>query len=94
MSLVAPVFSYVYADSGLTALIRVAGLIVVISGVKNVQQAYIARNMQFKSFFFATLIGTMVSAIIGIFMALNDYGVWAIIIRSVISPTFVSGHHP
>ena len=31
------------------------------SGVKNVQQAYVAKTMQFRRFFFATLGGTVFS---------------------------------
>ena len=58
---------------------RVLGLSLLISGVKNIQQAYVARNMLFKKFFFATLGGTLGAAGIGIYLAWKGYGVWALV---------------
>ena len=58
---------------------RVLGLSLLISGVKNIQQAYVARNMLFKKFFFATLGGTLGAAGIGIYLAWKEYGVWALV---------------
>ena len=40
-----------YHDVSLIPVIRVLSLTLVISGVKNVQQAYVSRTMQFKRFF-------------------------------------------
>ncbi len=62
----APFIANFYADEQFTILVRVLGLTLVISGVKNVLQAYVAKNMIFKKFFFATLFGTIVSAIVGV----------------------------
>ncbi len=56
-----------------------------ISGIKNVQQAYVSRNMMFKKFFFSTLFGTITAAIIGIIMALNGFGVWALVAQQLIN---------
>jgi O-antigen/teichoic acid export membrane protein len=63
------------------------GLTLLISGIKNVQQAYISRTMQFKRFFYATLGGTIVAAILGITLAYQGYGVWALVIQSLINST-------
>lgn len=68
-----------YKIPELTEVIRVISLIIVISGVKNVQQAYVSRNMLFKRFFFATLGGTLGAAIVGIVLAYLGYGVWALV---------------
>ncbi|MBO7474716.1 MAG: lipopolysaccharide biosynthesis protein [Ruminococcus sp.] len=76
----APYIALFYNKPGLTpTLIRVLSLIIVVSGVKNVQQAYVSRNMMFKRFFFATLGGTIGAAIVGITMALLGFGVWAMV---------------
>lgn len=75
----APIIAKFYSMSGLTAVVRVMGLIIVISGVKNVQQAYVSRNMMFKRFFYSTLVGTIGAAIIGIVMAYMGFGVWALV---------------
>ncbi|MGN1157362.1 MAG: lipopolysaccharide biosynthesis protein [Agathobacter sp.] len=74
-----------YGDESLVAITRVLCLIVIISGVKNVQQAYVSRTMQFKKFFFATLSGTLVSAAAGIAMAVMGFGVWALVAQKIIN---------
>ncbi|WP_026496517.1 lipopolysaccharide biosynthesis protein [Butyrivibrio sp. WCD3002] len=75
----APYIAGFYHNNDLINMIRVAGIVVVISAVKNIQQAAIARQMLFKKFFFSTLIGTVISAIVGILLALNGFGGWALI---------------
>lgn len=78
---IAPFIAHFYNDPSLTAIVRVLCLTVVISGLKNVQQAYVSKTMQFKTFFWATLIGTIVSAVAGIAMAYTGYGVWALVVQ-------------
>ena len=79
MFLIAPLIAIFYEDSELTPVIRVLSLILIISGVKNVQQAYVSRHMMFKRFFFSTLGGTIGAAIVGIIMAYLGFGVWALV---------------
>ena len=83
MFIAAPFIAKFYNDDSLTAVIRVLCLTIVISGVKNVQQAYVSRKMQFKRFFFATLGGTIVSAILGIVMAYKGFGVWSLVVQQI-----------
>ena len=73
--------------SELTAAFRVLSLTVLISGIKNVQQAYVSRNMMFKKFFFSTLTGTIIAAIVGIVMAYQGYGVWALVAQQIVNIT-------
>ena len=75
----APFIAAFYGIPELTAIVRVLGLTLVISGVKNIQQAYVSRNMLFKKFFFATLGGTVGAAVVGITMAYLGFGVWALV---------------
>lgn len=79
----APFFASFYGKSQLTPILRVLGLQVIISGIKNVQQAYVSRTMQFKRFFYATLAGTLGAAVIGIIMAYRGFGVWALVCQQL-----------
>ena len=81
----APMIADYYNDVNYIEWIRALGLILIISGVKNVQQAYVSRTLQFKKFFFATLIGTITSAFVGIAMALYGLGVWALIAQNLVN---------
>ena len=83
----APAIARFYDDAQLTAIVRVLGLTVVVAGVKNVQQAYVSKTLQFKRFFFATLGGTLLSAIVGIVMVLNGFGVWALVAQQLTNVT-------
>lgn len=84
---VSPLIARFYKDDTLAPVIRVLGLTVVISGVKNVQQAYVSRTLQFKRFFFATLGGTIGAAIVGIVMAYMGLGVWALVGQQIFNTT-------
>ncbi len=83
--LAAPFIARVYEDGSLVPVIRVLGLTLVVSGVKNVQQAYVSKTMQFRRFFFATLGGTLFSAVVGISMAYMGYGIWALVMQQLLN---------
>lgn len=71
-----------YFGSGyevLCPVLRVLGLRIIVASINSIQQAYVARRMIFKKFFWATLFGTVASAVVGIFMAYSGYGVWALV---------------
>lgn len=87
MFFAAPWIAAFYNRPELVPVVRVMSLILVISGVKNVQQAYVSRTMQFKRFFFATLGGTIGAAVLGIWMAYRGYGVWALVAQNLFNMT-------
>lgn len=87
MFIASPFIANFYNDSSLTPIIRVISLTIVISGVKGIQQSYVSRNMLFKRFFYATLGGTIFSAILGIALAYTGFGVWAIVAQQLSNTT-------
>lgn len=79
----APFIAGLYHNPDMTAYLRVIGITLLVAGVKNVQTAYVSRNLIFKRFFFATLGGTVGAGILGIIMAYTGFGVWALIAQSL-----------
>lgn len=79
----APLFASFYNVDKLTNIIRVSGLVIIISALKNVQHSYIAKQMMFRKFFFASLGGTIVASIVGVVLAFTGFGVWSLIIMDV-----------
>ena len=75
----APVIAKAYETEILSPVIRAMALVVIISSVKSVQHSYVTRAMQFRKFFWSTLGGTVVSAVVGIIMAYKGYGVWSLV---------------
>lgn len=81
----APWIALFYEQPELTSVIRVLCLTIVIAGLRNVQQAYVSKTMQFKRFFYSTLGGTIIGAIVGILMAYMGGGVWALVAQQILN---------
>lgn len=83
MFVAAPYIAVFYDDPTLTPVVRALCLTVVVAGVRGIQQSYVSRHLLFKRFFFSTIGGTIVSAVIGIAMAYMGYGVWALVAQQL-----------
>lgn len=81
--IISPMVAEYYGINELNWLIRISGISLLISGIKNLQYAYVAKKLQFKKFFYATIGGTIFSGIIGVVMAINGFGAWALVIQSL-----------
>lgn len=77
--LCAPVIANFYDISVLSPALRVLAIRIPIAAVNSIQQAYVSRNMLFKRFFWSTLFGTLISGIIGVYMAYHGFGIWALV---------------
>lgn len=88
MFFAAPFIAVFYNMPDLTVVIRVLSISIILSGVKNIQQAYVTKNLLFKKFFFSTLGGTIIAAIVGIVMAILGYGVWALVAQFLVNNFF------
>ena len=75
----APWISVFFNQENMTPVLRVLGLTIVIGSLNAIQQARISRKMQFKKFFKATITGTIISAFVGVWMAVRGMGVWALV---------------
>ena len=75
----APRIAAHYGDPSLVPIIRVLGLTLVVSGLYNVQQAYVSKTLQFKRFFFATLGGTLFSGALSVAMVYLGCGIWSLV---------------
>jgi O-antigen/teichoic acid export membrane protein len=74
-----PFVATFYENPLLTPIMRVMGLRVIVASLNSVQQAYVSKHMEFRKFFFSTLSGTVLSAFVGIYLAYNGVGVWALV---------------
>ena len=69
----------------LSDVLRVLGLRIPIGAFGSVQQAFTSKNLKFKSFFLATLVGSTISGVVGIAMAYNGFGVWALVAHDMVA---------
>jgi len=83
--IIAPYIAQYYKLEILDPVLKVLGLRIILSGINSVQQAYVSKNMMFKIFFWSTIIGTSISGIIGIYLAYDGFGVWALVFQQMIN---------
>lgn len=76
-----------YHNPNLVTMIRILSIKIPLSAVNSVQQAVVQRQMLFRKFFFATIIGTGLSAVVGIAAAFAGAGPWALIIQYLVNST-------
>lgn len=82
---VAPFIAQIYQMPLLIPVVRVFSLKIIISSFNSIQHAYVQRHMMFKKFFFSTLFGTIVSGLVGVFMAYHGFGVWALVMQYLVN---------
>lgn len=83
--LTAPFIADLYNQPILILIIRIMGLTLPINAVKSIWCAYISSNLDFRKFFFSTFGGVIISAIVGIIMALKGFGAWALVAQQMVN---------
>ena len=86
--LCAPLIAQLYAKPLLTPIFRVMGLTFFPSALKSVLSAYIASKLEFRKFFLSTIVGTVISAAAGLWVAFAGYGAWALVAQEMTN-TFI-----
>lgn len=81
----APYVAVAFGNQLACPVLRVLGLNTIIGSLSGVQGAYISRNLQFKKFFYVSLIGQVLSGVVGLGMAYSGCGVWALVGQSMTS---------
>ncbi|MGN1015499.1 MAG: lipopolysaccharide biosynthesis protein [Faecousia sp.] len=84
---VAPWIAQIYRAPELKPVLRVLALKLPIAGINTIQHAYVQKHMQFRKFFFSTLWGTLISGVVGVWMAYRGYGVWALVAQYLVNST-------
>ncbi|PKP05672.1 MAG: flippase [Bacteroidetes bacterium HGW-Bacteroidetes-5] len=85
--LIAPLIADFYRQPLLISLTRVIGLTLIINSFAVVQRAKFAINIDFKTQTKASIFSIIISGIIGIYLAYDGYGVWALVIQELIRST-------
>lgn len=81
----APFIASFYNYPVLDSVIRVMGIKIILSSINSIQNAYVSKRMLFKKFFYATMLGRIISAFVGIGMAYKGFGVWALVSQYLVN---------
>lgn len=87
--LAAPLIAEFYEEPILIPLTRVLALTIVLGSFNIVQRAKLMANVDFKSLAQINVMTILVTGAIGIFMAYEGYGVWALVGQSIGSTLFL-----
>jgi O-antigen/teichoic acid export membrane protein len=82
--LFAPTIASFYKMPELSLVIKIMAIRIPLGGINSVQFAYVSKRMEFKKFFISTLLGTLLSAVIAIYLAYKGFGIWALVIQYLI----------
>lgn len=85
----APLISRFYNVEILTPILRILGINIIFSSFATVQRANLLAKLDFRTLAFVNLIGVLISGALGVWMAYNGYGVWALVGQQM-SSMFVS----
>lgn len=81
----APYIASFYHIPLLSPVLRVQGIILFIYAFNLVQRSLLRKNMKFKILSIVTIITSVTSLIVTIVMALNGYGVWALVAQNILT---------
>ena len=85
--LCSPLIADFFNRQELVALTRVSSFTMIIGAFAIVQQTRLTKRIDFKTQTKITLIASILSGIVGIAMALMDYGVWALVVQGIVAQT-------
>lgn len=74
-----PVISRFYGLPEITPVLRVLSVGLLFGAVNSIQNAYVVRNLQFKILFVSSTVALICSGTIGIYLAYEGFGVWALV---------------
>lgn len=87
---VSPLIAGFYKQPELIPIIKVLGISLFFYAFNSIQVAYVSKNMLFKKLFYSSLISVLISGSIGIVMAYKGYGVWALVMQSILSQLLIT----
>ncbi len=79
----APIIANFYDKPQLISVFRVISIILFFGAFNSVQNAFIARKMQFKKLFFSSTGAMIGSGILGIYLAYTGFGIWALVVQQI-----------
>jgi len=83
-----PLVANFFGTELLSSVLRVLGLVVFLQAFASIRTAIVTRNMQFRVLFWCNFIGSILSGVVGIVMALLAFGVWALVAQQFLQQLF------
>lgn len=85
-----PMIAKFYSITILENVLRVLGITLFFGAYNSIQIAKISKAFEFKKLFYSSIIAIFCSGIIGIFLAYNNFGVWALVWQQLLNQIFIT----
>lgn len=89
--IIAPFIARYYGIEELSLVIRIIGLSIIISAFGKIQNVLLYHQLKFREISIISIISNTIALIVAIILAINGYGVWALVVQNLISSTLVVG---
>ena len=76
---IAPIISFAYQEPEAASLLIAASPAVLLIGISGVSTALLRRRMEYKTLAIRTIVGVLAGGVVGITMAINDFGAWSLV---------------
>lgn len=88
--LAVPYIAAFYGLEELTLVLRVLSIALIIGAFGSVQGAILNRQLRFKKIFWVTLPATLIGGVVAIILAIEGFGVWALVAQNLVQSTLMS----
>ena len=82
--LLAPFIASFYSYAGLDNTMKVIALVLFPNAINSVFTAKVSREFQYKKLFYANLGGSVISGLVGVFLAYAGFNLWALVIQQLL----------
>lgn len=80
-----PIIANFYNNMELIKILRILSLTLFLGAFNSIQNTIISKNMEFKKQFVSSLLAALCSGLLGIVLAYNNFGVWALVYQQLIN---------
>lgn len=81
--LLAPLISQFFDDNNIILLLRTLGFVLIFSSFGIIQKTILTKQLNFKIQAKISIVSSIISGMLGVFLAINNYGVWSLVIREI-----------
>lgn len=85
----APFIASFYEEPQIITVVRILSITLFFGAFNSIQNAFIARRMQFKKLFFSSTGAILLSGTVGIHMAYTGFGIWALVGQQLTNQLFI-----
>lgn len=80
---IAPYISNFYRSPELTKIARVIFILIPVNAFSIIPESLLRKEMRFKQITHTTICSSVISGMLGIYLAINGYGVWALVFQTI-----------